>query len=418
VLHVDGAYLITGGVGGLGLKVARWLAERGAGHLVLTTRRTWNESPENAEARDAISAIEALGAKVHVATADVADLDQMTKLAASFGRTLPPLRGVVHAATANRSTLLRDMTVAELMDMLRAKVRGTWVLDRLTATVDLDFFVLFSSTTGLLGSSALGHYAAANVFLDAMAHDRRRRGLPAVSIVWGAWDQMRVGVGAEDHRRQFDHAGLRPMPSDRALALLGRLLRSPVTQPVVVSADWATLKSVYEVRRARPFLRELGLARSTTPVPAAAKKSELIGRLADASPEDHFGIITSFLRSEAGRVLGMSADQIDLRRGLFEMGMDSLMSVALKSRLEAATGLKLPTTLTFNYPTVHALAEYLARELSARVTKEPAAQKASPSTATAAVLPAAPVPVSSDESDDLSEDELAARLAQTLALMR
>jgi acyl transferase domain-containing protein/aryl carrier-like protein len=415
VIRTDASYLITGGTGGLGLRVARWLAERGARQLVLTTRRAWRDDEasddrERAGQREAIREIERLGARVHVATADVADLAAMRQVFALFDTALPPLAGIVHAATANHSVRLRDMTADALIAMLRAKVRGTWVLDRLTADRALDFLVLFSSTTGLLGSANLGHYAAANVFLDSFAHLRRSRGLPAVSITWGAWDQMRTGESGD---RVVAQAGLQRMDSTRALALMGDLLRCDMAQPVVVSADWPTLKSVYEVRRVRPLLRELGQARRAAAAPRAPEQTALLARLAEAAVEDRAEIVTTLLRDEAARVLGLPRDQVDVRRGLFEMGMDSLMSVDLKSRLQKATGLKLPTTLTFNYPTIAALCGYLLDELS------PSA---------AASVPAAPAPVTRaatsidpngstapTEVDDLSEDELANLLAEKLA---
>jgi acyl carrier protein len=227
-----------------------------------------------------------------------------------------------------------------------------------------------------------------------------------VSINWGAWDQLRMG---SDEQRTFAQAGLVPMASESGLRILGQLLHSDVAQPIVVSADWQKLKAVYEARRARPLLRELDRVPQAA-APAAKTTSDLMRQLAESAADDHVEILVAYLRDEAGKVLGMGRDQVDVRRGLFEMGMDSLMSVALKSRISAATGLKLPTTLTFNYPTINALAEYLRRELSVihEVKAKPRPEE------TVAVQAAATSPVFED-AEDLSEDELAALLAEKLA---
>ena len=162
--------MITGGLGGLGLKVARWLAERGARHLTLIGRRAASHS----EQFDTLREIEALGAEVLVVVGDVADMASMTDLFARFGRDLPALRGIVHAAAGLGDSPLTELSADHLTDVLRPKVRGAAVLDQLTRDLELDYFVLFSSTTALWGSARLGHYAAANTFLDALAQYRAR----------------------------------------------------------------------------------------------------------------------------------------------------------------------------------------------------------------------------------------------------
>jgi acyl transferase domain-containing protein/acyl carrier protein len=393
-LRGDAAYLVTGGLGRLGLKVAKWLAERGAGHLVLIGRR----SPDQRQ-REAIAAIEAIGAAVHAVAADVAEAREMSALFGRFGTEWPALRGVVHAATDHGAALLREMSIDALSSMLRPKVAGASVLDSLTRDVALDFFVLFSSTTGLLGSAGLGHYAAANSFLDALAHDRRAQGFSAVAINWGAWDEMRVST--DDDRRRISQGGLLPLPSPTALQAFGMLLQGPPPQITVASVDWPVLKAVYEARRRRPFLERLGgrsAKREAAPVQQAAG---LVARLEAARPNDRRDVLIDFVRRAAGAVLGLAAADVDVDRGLFDMGMDSLMSVDLKSRLEAGSGQPMPSTLAFNYPTVTAIATYFEKQLADLFA--PAAE------------PAATTPyVDAVEDDELSEDELMALLADKL----
>ena len=405
-LKADGAYLVTGGLGILGLKIARWLAEQGARHLTLMgrtglpDRATWTSVPEESPVFRQIAgirAIERLGATVDVAALDIADEAQLTGYLERFGRTAPPLRGIVHAASAAGAGRLHELPINALMAMLRPKVAGTWALHRATEAQDLDFFVLFSSMAALLGSVDLGHYAAANSFLDSFAPYRRSTGRAAVSINWGAWADMRDRA---DREEVFASSGMRFMAADRALAALGRLRMSDVPQWGVASVDWTTFKPLYEARRRRPFLDHITAGDASSPV---AKKGDhaILRRLEAASAEDRWTLLSDHVKAAAAAVLGLAADQIDVRKGLFDLGMDSLMSVELKSRLEAAIGCALPTTLTFKYPTVVALTDFLGERLGF----EPVTAKASDVQAES---------TRESSRDDLSEDDLAALLTERL----
>jgi len=279
------------------------------------------------------------------------------------------------------------------------------MMSRLTDAMDLDFFVLFSSTTGLLGARELAHYAAANTFLDALSHYRRAAGKPAVSINWGLWQEIRAG--SAEQARTVAGAGLRGMPSARALKALGHLLHSDVPQVVVAAVDWATLKAVYESKRRRPFLEEVGAAPTIRSAAAPPERSDILQQLEAARGQDRWDLLVDHVRSEVARVLRLEAGRkVELHRGLFDLGLDSLMSVELKSRLEASLGRTLPATLTFNYPNVGALAGYLAKEVLSLEMPAPA-------------LPSA----GSDSNEppgaqDLSEDQLALQLAEKLADLR
>jgi hypothetical protein len=199
----DGTYLITGGLGRLGLTLARWLVDLGARHLIMTglsglpDRSVWKNLPPNTSAGKKIAAIQALeeaGATVEAVRADVADLDRMAEVIGQIGN--PPLRGVIHAAAKLNGQILKNMELDTLNSMLRPNVLGTWVLHQLTRELDLDFFILFSSTTSFLGAKNLAHYGAANQFLDAFSHYRRALDLPALTINWGAW-KMNEGADGE-----------------------------------------------------------------------------------------------------------------------------------------------------------------------------------------------------------------------------
>ena len=262
------------------------------------------------------------------------------------------------------------------------------------------------TTTALIGSGRLGHYAAANQFLDALAHLRRSEGRPAISVNWGTWDEMRGVSGAE--RRSFAQAGLLPMRTEDALDALGRLAGAPAAQVMVASVDWGALIGLYELKRPRSLLAELRTRPAAAPALAARPRvADLAARLDGLSAEARRDLLAAHVRGEAATVLGLSETRIDPEQGLFDMGMDSLMAVDLKTRLEAAIGHRLPSTLTFNYPTVAALAGYLADEVRGL---DPAPGSSAP--------PAATPEAAAASRDDLSEDELAALLAEKLGRIR
>jgi acyl transferase domain-containing protein/SAM-dependent methyltransferase len=419
----DASYLIVGGLGGLGLKLAHWLVESGARHLVLTgrtpltPRERMRDTPNGSRTATqiaAIAAIEDMGASVEVVVADAGDRDQMSVLFARFGRELPPLRGIVHAAAHLGAFPLCDLPSDELRAMLRPKLGGVLLLHELSQDMQLDFFALYSSTTALWGSSRLAHYAAGNAVLDAFAHWRRAAGRPTLSVNWGTWDEMRVA--SEDERRVVADFGLNPLPSTLALDTLGDLLGSSAAQIAVAAVDWQRLKPAYEARRARPFLALVGTQDRLLPAAKSSPdkgitRSRLLHRLEAARPQDRHDIVAAFVQAEVARTLGADAGRaIDSQQGLFQLGMDSLMAVDLKVRLEAGIGHGLPSTVVFNHPTIDALTDYLLDEVS---DAGPATPPIEP-VATIASRKGSPV-AKGLELDTLSEDELEVLLAERLA---
>lgn len=232
----DASYLVTGGLNDQTLKITRWLAENGAGHIVLTgdlsPREAWDSADEKIRIpTGAIREIEILGAQVTIEAADVGDMPLMKKLFARFDHGLPPLHGVIHTASAFDFWPIKDMPLDEVKNCFAPKIMGTWVLHELTQTLSLDFFVLFSSTTALWGAANTAHAAAANSFMDSFAHYRRALGLPALSINWGDWEAM---------------------PSGKAFRILGDLMAGgDKAQIAIAPVDWDALKAV---QGERPFL--------------------------------------------------------------------------------------------------------------------------------------------------------------------
>jgi acyl transferase domain-containing protein len=409
-LRSDSTYLIAGGLGSIGLHLAREMARQGAGHLVLVARSglpsrdQWDGVVPESRVGIQIAMIremERLGATVTPWRAELSSEADSEELR-SFLATLPPLRGVVQAMAQAGHARVTALTLDDVLDVLRPKVHGTWQLDRLAESAPLDFFVLFSSMAGIIGASELAHYAAANAFVDAFAAARRAAGRPTVSISWGLWSVFRE---SESLHHAIDRSGMKAMPLDRALEAFTNLRQSRCDHVVFADVDWQTLKPLLESRRARPFLDEL-LDRNQPAV--AGTESALLVSLRQARTADRKALLQAHIRRETAEVLSLPVSQLDPRRGLYDMGMDSLMSLALKSRLESAILRTLPATLTFNYPSVAALTEYIAGELFGDI------ESSSQILPDEAVVAAAAVPAD----DDLSEDELASMLASRLEQLR
>jgi acyl transferase domain-containing protein len=371
-LRSDASYLITGGTGSLGLEIASWLVDQGARHLILTSRgglpdrSTWDALPSGSAGRrrvDAVRALEARGATVTAPRVDASDAAGMAALLAELRQTATPLRGVVHAAGTINTQPLADLSAEALSEVMRPKLAGAWNMHELTSGSDeLDFFVCFSSGAALWGSHGLAHYAAANHFLDALAHQRHRLGLPALSVNWGTWDGGGMATGALGEA--FEQAGLRTLSAESALAALGYLLNTEATQQAVAAFDWQAFKPIYEARRPRPLIAEIEVAAPPSDLVEQQRRSEFLERWKQTLSSQRTELLTTLVQSTAAGILGFAdADKLDRTQGFFKQGMDSIMTVQLRSQLESSLGRSLPPTVAFEYPTVASLADYLANEI-------------------------------------------------------
>ncbi|MET7642033.1 type I polyketide synthase, partial [Streptomyces sp. NPDC005438] len=366
-----GTALITGGTGGIGSELARWLARHGIEHLVLTGRRG-EEAPGAGELREELAE---LGVGVTFVACDVAD---RAALANAF-EAVPeehPLTAVVHAAGVGQFQRLDEHDVSLLAEVARAKVWGAVHLDELLGDRELDAFVLFSSNAGVWGSGGQGAYAAANAFLDAYAQQRRARGLVATSIAWGAWGGS--GMAADEGMaRHLRARGIRAMDPDLALAALRGAVEHDEHCAVVADMDWARFAEGFTAARPRPLLDELPEAQPVVEAAGtgadAGADGELRRRLAGRSPEEQLRELLELVRKHAAAVLGHeSAEAIEPGRAFREVGFDSLTAVELRNRLSTVTGLRLPATLVFDHAQPRALATHLRSELLGEQTVEQA----------------------------------------------
>ena len=389
-------YLITGGLGALGLQVAEWLVAQGASQLVLTSRRG-----PTAQTQERIAHLERQGAKVLVEQTDVTQTDDLQRLFTHIDETLPPLAGIVHAAGVGGAHAISDLTWETFAAVLQPKLVGAWNLHCLTQTRSLDFWISFSSISAVWGSQGLAHYAAANHFLDGLAHHRRQQGLPALSINWGPWAEGGM-VATEDSQDWLSSRGLDALPPAANLTAMGHLLRSNTVQTTVANVDWSRFRRLYEVAGPRPLLSLLG---ESTAAPAKKQRDAIWQTLADAPLEDRQEQLVTYLQTEVGRVLKIS-DPAKLPRpqqGFFDMGMDSLMAVELKTQLETSLACSLPATLLIEAPSLEALANYLAKEILHWQTEVPESDNAKPTNQLAT------------EVEQIAEEDVDALLAQELA---
>ncbi len=340
-LRPDATYLITGGLGGIGLETARRMVERGARHLLLVGRGQGSE-----EARAEIEVLRREGAEIATWKADIRQAEQVSALLRRIEAELPPLRGVIHAAGVFDDRLLHEHRWELFEKVFAPKLDGAWNLHVLTRELPLDFFILYSSIASVLGMAGLGNYVAANAFLDGLARYRARLGLPALSVSWGVWAQtgMARRVGAQREEQWHAH-GLKPM--DPASALDG-LDWIPADQPhaCVVRIDWEDYLRQFPAGSEPALLREL--AARSAPVTESARPASrrLAEQLAASSPTEARDLIAGYLRAQIARTLRMDAQELEAQVPLTRFGLDSLMAVELRNKVRSELGVEV-SLLTF-----------------------------------------------------------------------
>uniref|UniRef100_A0AAU2JZ13 SDR family NAD(P)-dependent oxidoreductase n=1 Tax=Streptomyces sp. NBC_00049 TaxID=2903617 RepID=A0AAU2JZ13_9ACTN len=362
----DGTVLLTGGTGALGSALARHLvAAYGIRHLLLVGRRG-ADAPGAAELADTLRE---LGASVRVEACDVADRDAVAALLATVDEARP-LRAVVHLSGVLADAVVTDLTDARLATVLDAKAKSAWNLHEATAGTDLAAFVLFSSVAGVLGNPGQGNYAAANAFLDALAAHRRALDLPATSLAWGLWNEGGITghLGADDIARMA-RGGMIPMAEAEGLSLFDAAHRAGEVLSVPARFDVKALGELAARGALPPFLsglvrRRPGSRRPGAATAAAGEPGSLAARLAALAPADRDKALIDLVRTQVALVLGY-ADPVAIGAGqaFNELGLDSLTAVELRNSLSAVSGVRLPATLVFDYPTPDALAAHLRIEL-------------------------------------------------------
>jgi acyl transferase domain-containing protein/acyl carrier protein len=358
-LRADGWYLVTGGLGALGLEVAEWMAAHGARTLALLGRA----APAPAAAAR-VEALRRAGVEVRVISASVACRRELAAALEEAGRGLPPLRGVVHAAGEMRDATLLTATAADARAVLAPKVAGGWNLHALTAGRALDFFVLFSSTAATLGAPGQAAYAGANAFLDALAAHRRAGGDAAVSLAWGGW--ARVGLAARaDRGGRLEARGVGSIPPADGVRLFGALRGAAAAHLLVLPLDVARWRQAHAGADKQPLFAALLAAQPAAAVRSLEDTGGTVREALLALPAGpaRRARLEEAVQRDVAAVVGARAGRMDPRDPLSVLGIDSLMALEIRNRLEAGLGVRLPATVLWRFPSLGALAAHLAGEM-------------------------------------------------------
>lgn len=355
----DGSYLISGGLGALGLSAAELLVAEGARHLFLLGRR-----PPGALEQQAIQRFEALGARVITAQIDVSDPQSLTAFVAGFGREWPALRGVIHAAGVLRDGTWMEQDVERMKQVFSPKVYGAWNLHVLTREQPLDFFISYSSASALIGSLGQANYAAANAFLDALAHHRRRSGVCGTSIDWGPFASAGMAAKVEGLTERLAQRGISPLTLAEGQSVLLRLFKRPRTQAGVLKLDMKKFAESYPRLAATSYWSELSreIDLSQPRAGSAASLRQIVLALA---PEERRARIDAHLIERLAQVLRLPSSEINRQVSLTRLGLDSLMAVELRNRLDAELQINVPTSFLMGAADLQALATYILERLPA-----------------------------------------------------
>ncbi len=357
-LDAEGCYLVTGGLSGFGLRSARWLAEQGARHLVLISR----SGAQTDEAVAAIARLQAEGVTVKVASVDVTDRAALESLFAGFGGALPALKGIIHAAVVFDDGLLRNLDQQRLERVLAPKLLGARHLDDLSASLQLDFFVLYSSVTTFFGNPGQANYVAANAYLEALVRKRRAAGLTGLYVAWGAIDDVGFLARNEAIKEALQsRMGSEALSSAQALKMLQLLLVRQSIGAAVMDFSWRDMQRLMPSARSPKFdvLRRLDARHAEDEEDNDDIRSLIIGM----TPEQVAELVSGLLRDEIAQILRLPAEKIDTHQSVLELGMDSLMGVELALAIEGRFGVSMPAMALSQGPTIMRLTERIVAQL-------------------------------------------------------
>jgi NADP-dependent 3-hydroxy acid dehydrogenase YdfG/acyl carrier protein len=353
---VNATYLITGGLGSLGLHTTKWMIENGARNLLLIGR-----TKPSSDTIQALDKLRQIGVHIAIMQADVCNSEEMKKIVEQIDRTMTPLKGIIHAAGTSAHTLIRDINYSDLKALTAPKIIGAWNLHQLTKDMQLDFFVNYSSISSVWGSAGQAHYGVANHFLDTLTLYRRSKGLPATTLNWGAWE----GGGMVDKKNMEEllKRGITPLSPQQGIAALENVM-SNNSYSVVANVNWNQFKPLYQLTAQRLLLDDIKVELQNTVTSETAKKTTILSQLDAVAREEKITILSSYLQNALANILELNDTNLpSLEKGFFDMGIDSLMAVQLKSLLEVSLNIILPVTIIFEYSTVSSLTNYLLKQL-------------------------------------------------------
>ena len=364
-IHPQGSYLITGGYGALGLQVAQWLVDQGARHLVLVGRS--GQQNLSLAAKATISSLEQTGTRVQIKSVDVSNWQAMSDLLSEIETSMPPLRGVFHTAGVLEDGLLKNQNWYQFERVMAPKIQGTLNLHRLTQHQELEFFICFSSIAAVMGNVSQGNYAAANAFMDALMIHRRAQGLPGLSIQWGPWSQSGMAARMDSSlQTRMEQLGLQSISAAEGCQTLGKLLAEPLSNIAVASINWPRVSQ--QVTGTNSAFLEALLEQEKSFDP----HSEFRLKLQSVSVPEQKQLLRMHIQQEVARVSGFSASEmIDPHRTLFDLGLDSLMIIELRNRLQSTFGKGWNSDFLLENPSIEMLVLALIKEVVSQNNERP-----------------------------------------------
>ncbi len=367
LLNPQATYLITGGLGSLGLLVADWMAKQGAKHLVLIGR-----SDASIKAQERLNQLQQAGSQVEICQADVSNREDVAGVLQTIKATMPPLQGIIHAAGVIDDGILEQQNWERFNRAMAPKVKGTWNLHQLTQNLPLDFFVCFSSVASLLGSPGQGNYAAANAFMDALVHHRQALGLPGLSINWGLWKEsgMAAHLGSIVQNR-IAAQGVETIAPQQGLQILADLLIKDALQVGVLPINWSKFLQQFSAGSEPSLLFDIAQQQrqpaAVTTQESPAQKQEFLHQLQDAIPSDRPSLLTTYTQKLVAKVLGLNLCEIDIQQPLINLGVDSFMSVELKNEIKTNINVDVPVVKFLEGINVTTLVSLLDEQLKTSV---------------------------------------------------
>lgn len=412
-LNANATYLLTGAFGSLGKRVVENMLEQGARKLLFLNRKSMTT-----DMQDYVKQMEAKGASIDIC---IAELDKPEQLSEQLSSKLQDIKGVVHLAGLIEDGTFANLTEAQFLKVLSPKVNGTWNLHKMTQSLSLDFFILFSSASSLLGAAGQANYALANGFMDAFAHYRHSLGLTATSVNWGPWSESGMAADQSKSRKNWTNDSFGGLSSSKGLALFSRLLHqeNQAAQIAILPYRWPELFNHFPVPAIPSILKQLAQTSSSTQVDEKNDADEIVIQLMSPGMllADRQQMAIEYLREQVRKILGFSEnDAIDTRRSFLDIGFDSLMAVSFRTSLAKTFSCYFPATLIFDYPNLNSLADYLVNQLvamneEAEQKQKPVDQKMDAAIETAAVIN---TPVDQLDISQLSQSELDALLESEL----
>ena len=352
----DATYLITGGLGGFGLAVAQWMVEHGARHLVLGGRSGAAE-----QAQPILGAMRELGAEVVVERFDVTQEADVAEVLDRIAGSMPPLRGVIHAAMVLDDALLHEFDDNRMRTAMAPKANGAWILHQKTLDLPLDMFVMFSSFSSIIGTTRQGNYVAGNAFLDSLAHHREALGLPALTVNWGVVAGAGYVAQSADLLQKLEQFGFKSLPVQQMLNILGVLLQEKAVQVGVAHMGWPQLAKMHMIGSAPRFAY---LVKPVLGEDAGEAGAWLIDALMAVEPSERRTFLQKHIQEQLARVLGTSPSKVDVDKPLISLGLDSLMAVEIGNRMQSELGVSIPPVKFMEGLTTAGMAQYLVEQLT------------------------------------------------------